>query len=144
MWWETKGQQWGVCVWAESPPFIFSSIHDTVQNSNSQVRDLKQPKLSQESTSGPQECSTLIDGPGVCDGEKYCPKEVEVSLTERAINWCAGKPIDGGPARVLISILFRLSYWCVALFLLRMKLLCVFEMQIQMYLVPEISINPPP
>lgn len=47
---------------------------------------MKQPKLSQEPTSGPQERNPLIDGPGVCDGEKYCPKEVEVSLTERAIN----------------------------------------------------------
>lgn len=86
----------------------FHAIRHSVQNSHTQVKELKQPKLSHKLTSWPQGVYTLIDGPRVCDREGQCSKEVEFSLTEKGNKCCAKKTIDDTSVGVLNSIILVL------------------------------------
>lgn len=88
----------------------FRALWISLQNSHSQVKELKQLKMSHKLTSWPEGSNTLIYDPHVCDGEGQCSKEVEVSLTVKGSKCCAGKPIDDTSAGVLHSIHFRSIY----------------------------------
>ena len=52
-------------------------LANSVQNSHTQVKELKQAKLNHMLTSWPQGINSLIQGPSICIGEGSVPKTLK-------------------------------------------------------------------